>query len=67
MKRLFLILIFTFSINSVFADSPLTSTHFYKAYMDVPMVQEASFSKERISNEMMDLFISIQIDWKLKC
>jgi hypothetical protein len=32
--------------------------------MDIPMVQEASLSKGRITNKIMDLFISIQIDWK---
>ena len=42
----------------------LTSTDFYKAYMDVPMVQEASLSKGSITNKIMDLFISTQIDWK---
>jgi hypothetical protein len=64
MKRLFLILIFTLSINSVFADSPLTSSVFYQAYLDMPIVQEASLSKGRITNEIIDLFILIQIDWK---
>lgn len=54
MKKIFLLLLFTFSINSVFADSPLTSTVFYKAYIDVPMVQEASLSKGSITNEMME-------------
>ena len=53
MKKKLLFLLFTFSINTVFADSPLTSTDFYKAYMNVPMVQEASLSKGRITNEMM--------------
>jgi hypothetical protein len=54
MKKLFLSIIFTLTINSVFADSPLTSTDFYKAYTDVPLVQEASLSKGRITNEMME-------------
>ena len=54
MKKTLLLILFTFSINSVFADSPLTSTDFYKAYMDVPMVQEASLSKGKITNDMMD-------------
>jgi hypothetical protein len=53
-KKAILFLLFTFSINSVFADSPLTSTDFYKAYMDVPMVQEAYASKGRITNDMME-------------
>lgn len=54
MKKTLLLILFTFSINSVFADSPLTSTDFYKAYMDVPIVQEASLSKGTITNEMME-------------
>jgi hypothetical protein len=54
MKKLFLILIFTFSINSVFADSPLTSSVFYQAYLDMPIVQEAFKSKGKITNEMME-------------
>jgi hypothetical protein len=53
MKKLFLILIYILSINSVFADSPLTSTDFYKAFMDIPIVQEAFKSKGKITNEMM--------------
>ena len=54
MKNTLLLILLTLSINAVFADSPLTSTDFYKAYMDVPMVQEASVSKGRITNEMME-------------
>ncbi len=54
MKKTLLLLLFIFSNNSVFADSPLTSTDFYKAYMNVPMVQEAYASKGRITNYMME-------------
>ena len=54
MKKALLILIITFSINAVFADSPLTSTDFYKAYIEVPMVQEALSSKGIISNGIME-------------
>ena len=54
MKIKLLLLLFTFSINSVFADSPLTYTDFSKAYLDIPIVQEASKSKGRITNEMME-------------
>ena len=52
MKRLFLILIFTFSINSVFADSPLTSSVFYQAYLDMPIGQEAIKSKGKVTDEI---------------
>jgi hypothetical protein len=54
MKKTLLLLLLTFSINTVFADSPLTSTDFYKAYLDIQMVQDASASKGRITNEMME-------------
>lgn len=54
MKHIILFLLFTFSINSAFADSPLTSTDFYKAYMDVPMVQDALNCKGKITNEMLE-------------
>ena len=54
MKKNLLLLLLTFSINSVFADSPLTSTDFFKAFMDISMVQDASTSKGRITNEMME-------------
>jgi hypothetical protein len=57
MKKTLLFLLFTFSINFVFADSPLTSTDFYKAYMDVPIVQEALNSKGKMSNEMMEYIV----------
>lgn len=51
MKKL-LILILLIS-QYTFADSPLTSTDFYKAYLDVPLVQKALNSKGKINNEMM--------------
>ncbi len=54
MKKTFLLLLFIFSINSVFADSPLTSTDFGNAYLDIPIVQKAFVSKGSITNEMMD-------------
>ena len=54
MKKTLLLILLNIFINPVFADSPLTSTDFYKAYMDVPMVQEASLSKGSITNEMME-------------
>lgn len=58
MKNTLLLLLFAFSINSVFADSPLTSTDFYKAYMDVPMVQDALNCKGKITNEMLEFIYS---------
>lgn len=52
MKKLF-ILILLISQNT-FADSPLTSTDFYKAYMDVPLVQEAMKCKGKMTNAMLE-------------
>jgi hypothetical protein len=52
MKKL-LILILLIS-QYTFADSPLTSTDFYKAYLDVPLVQEALKCKGKINNEMLE-------------
>jgi hypothetical protein len=52
MKKL-LILILLIS-QYTFADSTLTSTDFYKAYLDVPLVQEAINSKGKINNEMLE-------------
>jgi hypothetical protein len=54
MKKLFLILIFTFSINSVFADSPLTNSDFYKAYLDIPLVNKTSKSSGILTDEIFD-------------
>jgi hypothetical protein len=54
MKRTILLFLFTLSINTVFADSPLTSTNFYQAYLDVPMVKEATVSKGKITTKMME-------------
>jgi hypothetical protein len=54
MKKNHLLLLLTFSINSVFADSPLTATDFGNAYLDIPIVQQAFSSKGRITNEMME-------------
>lgn len=54
MKKLFLTLAFIMlSVFAAFADSPLTSTDFYKAYLDVPVVKKASLANGVISQEMM--------------
>ena len=54
MKKTILLILFTLSINVVFADSPLTSTNFYQAYLDIPMVKEANVSKGEITTKMME-------------
>jgi hypothetical protein len=52
MKKL-LILILLIS-QYTFADSPLTSTEFYKAYADVPLVQDAMKCKGKMTKEMLE-------------
>ena len=54
MKKAFLIIILTFSISTVFADSPLTSTDFYTAYLDIPIVNRASKSDGLINIEIFN-------------
>jgi hypothetical protein len=54
MKNLFLILIFTFSINAVFADSPLTNSNIYKAYLDIPLVNKTSKSSGILTDEIFN-------------
>ncbi len=56
MKKLLILILFI--SQNTFADSPLTSTDFYKAYMDVPLVQEALNSKSKITNEMLEYIYS---------
>ena len=55
MKKL--ILIFSLLILSIvpgFADSPLTSTDFYRAYLDVPIVKKAAENPNKLTKEMME-------------
>ena len=51
--QLLLPFIFFFSSNS-FADSPLTSTQFYKAYESVQIVQDAANSKGILTEKLMN-------------
>ena len=55
MKKL--ILFFPLLILSIvpgFADSPLTSTDFYRAYLDVPIVKKAAENPNKLTKEMME-------------
>jgi len=54
MKKIFLILLLTLTFNCAFADSPLTSTSFYKAYLDIQLVNKASKSKGILTDEGFD-------------
>ena len=58
MKKLILIISFCFSINSVFADSPLTSSDFYRAYLDVPLINKTSKSNGVLTDEVFKFLIS---------
>jgi hypothetical protein len=53
MKKICFLIVFTIAITNVFADTPLTETSFYKAYLDVPMVEKAIQSKGIINNEIL--------------
>ncbi len=54
MKKLFLSIAFMMlSVIATFADSPLTETDFYKAYLDKDIVKKASQSNGVISQEMI--------------
>ena len=52
MKKILLILLFSVSINSGFADSPLTNSDFYKAYLGVPLVDKTSKSNGILTDEI---------------
>lgn len=56
MKKL-LILILLISQYS-FADSPLTSTEFYKAYLDIPLIQKTANSTGVLTGEVFEYLIS---------
>lgn len=54
MKRLISLSFMIFTMVFCYADSPLTSTDFYHAYMDIPLVQKAHNNPGKISKEAMD-------------
>ena len=54
MKNTILLFLFTLSINAVFADSPLTSTNFYQAYLNVPIVAKTANSNGVLTDEVFD-------------
>ena len=51
-KIFYFLLCITLFTNTINADSPLTSTDFYKAYLNVPEVLKASNSKGYLSDEL---------------
>ncbi len=52
-KNLLLSLCFLLVANTAFADSPLTSTEFHKAYLDVAIIKEAAKSKGSITEKQL--------------
>ena len=53
-KALFFIASLILITQSSYADSPLTSTEFYQAYLDVPIVKAAADNPNVLTKEMMD-------------
>lgn len=56
MKKLFILMILISQYT--FADSPLTSTDFYKAYMDIPLINKTGKSNGVLTNEVFDFLNS---------
>ncbi|MBP6183121.1 hypothetical protein [Flavobacterium sp.] len=52
-KNLLLCICFFFVANTSFADSPLTSTPFYKGYMDIAIIKTASKSNGIITEQQL--------------
>ena len=42
-----------FTINHIYADSPLTATNFYKAYLEEPIVTKALNTRGKIYEEIL--------------
>ena len=52
-KNILLILCFFLVAHTSFADSPLTSTPFYKGYLDVAIIKEAAKSNGKITEKQL--------------
>ena len=79
MKKILILFVFVvFSSNSLFADSPLTSTDFYKAYANIPIIKIAGGTKGLLTkglieyiddnNNPIDIKIAIinRLGWNIK-
>lgn len=54
MKRIYTIAVLLFLVCKIgYADSPLTSTDFYRAYLDIPIVKSAAANPGKLSHEQM--------------
>lgn len=58
MKKILSLLITLCFINNAFADSPLTSTDFYQAYLDEKIVQEALNSKSKLTENLLHYLVN---------
>jgi hypothetical protein len=58
MKKLLVVLFWTLLIDSSHGDSPLTSTEFHVAYLDIPIVQQTMQSKGKLTNEILKFLVS---------
>lgn len=55
MKKLFLTFAMMIAtIVFIYADSPLTSTDFYRAYLDIPVVKKAADNPGKLTKDMME-------------
>lgn len=52
-KNLLFCICFFFFANTIFADSPLTSTEFYKGYLDIAIIKETSKSDGIITEKQL--------------
>jgi hypothetical protein len=52
-KNLLFSLCFLLAANTTFADSPLTSTPFYKGYLDIPIIKESAKSNGIITEKQL--------------
>lgn len=55
MKKLFLTFaMMVATMVFIYADSPLTSTDFYRAYLDIPVVKKAADNPGKLTKDMME-------------
>lgn len=59
-KNLLLCICFLFIANTSFADSPLTSTPFYKGYLDIAIIKTASKSNGKIIAQQLQFLTNVK-------
>lgn len=65
-KNLLFSLCFLLVANTSFADSPLTSTPFYKGYLDVAIIKEAAKSNGKITEKQLQFLTHSKIPIAIK-